>query len=129
MIDKQNQLKQAGLRVTHSRISILNLLEQQSSDLTIKQIYQKLQVQRQQLSLATIYRVLSDLVDAGLISSYQFHRAEAKFNLPDRGKKQVLHIQCGALSSAQQAQFLHSLQAVFEQFQVDLMQFEVQESA
>ncbi|WP_151982526.1 Fur family transcriptional regulator [Acinetobacter guerrae] len=129
MLDVQYRLKQAGLRVTHSRMAVLKLLEQQGDDLTIKQIYQKLHVQHQQLSLATIYRVVSDLVDAGLIASYQFHCAEAKFNLPDQSKKQVLHIQCSALSSTQQAQFLQSLQAVFQQFQVDLMQLEIQESA
>ncbi len=86
MLDAQYRLKQAGLRVTHSRVSVLNLLEQQSDDLSIKQIYQKLHAQHQQLSLATIYRVVSDLVDVGLIASYQFHRAETKFNLPDRSK-------------------------------------------
>lgn len=129
MLDPQYRLKQAGLRVTHSRMSVLNLLEQQSDDLTIKQIYQKLHVQHQQLSLATIYRVVSDLVDAGLIANYQFHRAEAKFNLPDRSKKQVLHIECAALSTAKQTQFLQSLQALFQQFQVDLMQLEIKESA
>ncbi|WP_425320892.1 Fur family transcriptional regulator [Acinetobacter guerrae] len=129
VLDVQYRLKQAGLRVTHSRMAVLKLLEQQGDDLTIKQIYQKLHVQHQQLSLATIYRVVSDLVDAGLIASYQFHRAEAKFNLPDQSKKQILHIQCSALTSNQQAQFLQSLQAVFQQFQVNLMQLEIQESA
>jgi len=85
-------------------------------------------VQHQQLSLATIYRVVSDLVDAGLIASYQFHRAETKFNLPDRGKKQLLQIQCAALTQAKQTQFLQSLQAVFQQFQVEVMQLEIRES-
>jgi len=128
MLDAQYRLKQAGLRVTHSRVSVLNLLEQQSDDLNIKQIYQKLHAQHQQLSLATIYRVVSDLVDVGLIASYQFHRAETKFNLPDRSKKQRLQIQCAALTQAKQTQFLQSLQAVFQQFQVEVMQLEIRES-
>lgn len=95
MLDAQYRLKQAGLRVTHSRVSVLNLLEQQPDDLSIKQIYQKLHVQHQQLSLATIYRVVSDLVDAGLIASYQFHRAETKFNLPERSKTAPPDPVCG----------------------------------
>ncbi len=128
MLDAQYRLKQAGLRVTHSRVSVLKLLEQQSDDLSIKQIYQKLHAQHQQLSLATIYRVVSDLVDAGLIASYQFHRAETKFNLPERSKKQLLQIQCAALTQAKQTQFLQSLQAVFQQFQVEVMQLEIRES-
>ncbi len=128
MLDAQYRLKQAGLRVTHSRVSVLNLLEQQSDDLNFKQIYQKLHAQHQQLSLATIYRVVSDLVDVGLIASYQFHRAETKFNLPDRSKKQLLQIQCAALTQAKQTQFLQSLQAVFQQFQVEVMQLEIRES-
>ena len=113
MLDAQYRLKQAGLRVTHSRVSVLNLLEQQSDDLNIKQIYQKLHAQHQQLSLATIYRVVSDLVDVGLIASYQFHRAETKFNLPDRSKKQLLQIQCAALTQAKQTQFFTVLTSGF----------------
>ncbi|ESK57181.1 hypothetical protein F990_00376 [Acinetobacter tjernbergiae DSM 14971 = CIP 107465] len=62
MLELQQKIKQAGLRVTHPRLAILTLLKQHTEDLTVKQIYQLLHSQQQRLSLATVYRVISDLV-------------------------------------------------------------------
>nr|WP_252514171.1 transcriptional repressor [Acinetobacter seifertii] len=103
----------------------MSLIQQQPEDLTVKQIYQKLYTQKQKLSLATVYRVVSDLVGAGLISNTQFQRGEAKFNLSDLANNQLLQIQCAELTEAKQEQFLASLQSVFNQFQVDLKQIEI----
>ena len=129
MLALQQKIKQAGLRVTHPRMAVLSLLVQQTDDLTVKQIYQRLNLQKQQLSLATVYRVVSDLVLAGLLVSYQFHRAETKFNLPNMSKNQLLQIYCADLTKAKQGRFLQSLEAVFTQFQIDLMQIEIKENA
>ncbi|MDF2418308.1 transcriptional repressor [Acinetobacter beijerinckii] len=128
MLEPKQKIKQAGLRVTHPRIAVLSLLTQQKADLTVKQIYQRLNLQKQQLSLPTVYRVVSDLVLAGLLVSYQFHRAETKFNLPNMSKNQLLQIYCADLIKAKRGRFLQSLEAVFNQFQIDLMQIEIKES-
>lgn len=125
MLELQQKIKEAGLKVTHPRLTVLSLIQQQAEDLTVKQIYQKLYIQKQKLSLATVYRVVSDLVGAGLISNTQFQRGEAKFNLSDLANNQLLQIQCAELTEAKQEQFLASLQSVFNQFQVDLKQIEI----
>ncbi|ENU44408.1 Fur family transcriptional regulator [Acinetobacter seifertii] len=125
MLELQQKIKEAGLKVTHPRLTVLSLIQQQAEDLTVKQIYQKLYTQKQKLSLATVYRVVSDLVGAGLISNTQFQRGEAKFNLSDLANNQLLQIQCAELTEAKQEQFLASLQSVFNQFQVDLKQVEI----
>ena len=125
MLELQQKIKEAGLKVTHPRLTVLSLIQQQAEDLTVKQIYQKLYTQKQKLSLATVYRVVSDLVGAGLISNTQFQRGEAKFNLSDLANNQLLQIQCAELTEAKQEQFLASLQSVFNQFQVDLKQIEI----
>jgi len=67
MLDLQHKIKEAGLKVTHPRLAVLSLIQQQAEDLTVKQIYQKLYAQKQKLSLATVYRVVNDLVGAGFI--------------------------------------------------------------
>ncbi|MEQ1122679.1 transcriptional repressor [Acinetobacter seifertii] len=125
MLELQQKIKEAGLKVTHPRLTVLSLIQQQAEDLTVKQIYQKLYTQKQKLSLATVYRVVSDLVGAGLISNTQFQRGEAKFNLSDLANNQLLQIHCAELTEAKQEQFLASLQSVFNQFQVDLKQVEI----
>lgn len=125
MLELQQKIKEAGLKVTHPRLVILSLIQEQAEDLTVKQIYQKLYIQKQKLSLATVYRVVSDLEGAGLISNTQFQRGEAKFNLSDLANNQLLQIYCAELTQAKQEQFLASLQSVFTQFQVDLKQIEI----
>ncbi|AJB49785.1 MULTISPECIES: Fur family transcriptional regulator [Acinetobacter] len=125
MLELQQKIKEAGLKVTHPRLVILSLIQEQAEDLTVKQIYQKLYIQKQKLSLATVYRVVSDLEGAGLISNTQFQRGEAKFNLSELANNQLLQIYCAELTQAKQEQFLASLQSVFTQFQVDLKQIEI----
>ncbi|HAV4990897.1 TPA: transcriptional repressor [Acinetobacter nosocomialis] len=125
MLELQQKIKEAGLKVTHPRLVVLSLIQEQAGDLTVKQIYQKLYTQKQKLSLATVYRVVSDLEGAGLISNTQFQRGEAKFNLSDLANNQLLQIYCAELTQAKQEQFLASLQSVFTQFQVDLKQIEI----
>ncbi|ELW77122.1 TPA: transcriptional repressor [Acinetobacter nosocomialis] len=125
MLELQQKIKEAGLKVTHPRLVVLSLIQEQAEDLTVKQIYQKLYTQKQKLSLATVYRVISDLEGAGLISNTQFQRGEAKFNLSDLANNQLLQIYCAELTQAKQEQFLASLQSVFTQFQVDLKQIEI----
>ncbi|MDO7210013.1 transcriptional repressor [Acinetobacter nosocomialis] len=125
MLELQQRIKDAGLKVTHPRLVVLSLIQEQAEDLTVKQIYQKLYTQKQKLSLATVYRVVSDLEGAGLISNTQFQRGEAKFNLSELANNQLLQIYCAELTQAKQEQFLASLQSVFTQFQVDLKQIEI----
>ena len=67
MLELQHKIKETGLKVTHPRLAVLSLIQQQAEDLTVKQIYQKLYTQKQKLSLATVYRVVNDLVGAGFI--------------------------------------------------------------
>ena len=43
-------------------------------------------------------------------------------------KNQLLQIRCADLTTAKQARFLQSLEAVFTQFQIDLMQIEIKEN-
>ncbi|QNW94680.1 transcriptional repressor [Acinetobacter seifertii] len=125
MLELQQKIKEAGLKVTRPRLAVLSLIQQQAEDLTVKQIYQKLYTQKQKLSLATVYRVVSDLVGAGLISNTQFQRGEAKFTLSNLANNQLLQIHCAELTEAKQEQFLASLQSVFTKFQVDLKQLEI----
>lgn len=128
MLDLQHKIKETGLKVTHPRLAVLSLIQQQAEDLTVKQIYKKLYTQKQKLSLATVYRVVNDLVGAGLISNRQPQWDEAKFNLPTVENDQLLQIRCTDLTVAKQDEFLASLQLVFTAFQVDLKQVEIIQS-
>ena len=55
-------LKEAGLKVTHPRIKILELLQSHpESHLSAEEIHNKLVKKEETIGLATIYRVLTQL--------------------------------------------------------------------
>lgn len=91
---KSNQeLKNAGLKVTLSRLSILKVLEQEEQHhLSAESIYKILLNIGEDISLATIYRVLAQFETAGLITRHHFDGGQAVFEL-DTGDNHD-HIVC-----------------------------------
>lgn len=75
-------LKKAGLKVTHPRMKILEILERASEHhLTAEDIYRKLLEEGEQIGLATIYRVLTQFEAAGLVNRLHFEGGQAVFEL------------------------------------------------
>ena len=79
-------LRKAGLKVTHPRMRILQLLEQRTprQHLTAEAIYRQLLEQGDEIGLATVYRVLSQFEAAGLVLKHNFEGGHAVYEL-DRG--------------------------------------------
>src|SRR5579885_1918396 len=79
-------LRKAGLKVTHPRMRILEILE--SSDgkhLTAEDIYRRLLEHHEDIGLATVYRVLTQFEAAGLVTKHNFEGGQAVYEI-DRGK-------------------------------------------
>jgi Fur family transcriptional regulator, ferric uptake regulator len=95
-MDRQD-IKDAGLKVTVPRIRILEILEN-SEHLTAETLYQKLREARDEISLATVYRVLLDFEKAGLVVRHQFEDGHAIFEL-NRGKHHdhMVCLSCGRI--------------------------------
>ncbi|MDC7807254.1 ferric iron uptake transcriptional regulator [Luteimonas sp BLCC-B24] len=79
-------LRKAGLKVTHPRMRILELLEQRTprQHLTAEDIYRQLLEQGDEIGLATVYRVLTQFEAAGLVLKHNFEGGHAVYEL-DRG--------------------------------------------
>jgi Fur family ferric uptake transcriptional regulator len=80
-----SDLRNAGLKVTLPRLKILELLE--SSDLrhlSAEEIYRKLIDLKEDVGLATVYRVLTQFEAAGLVRRHHFEGGSAVFEL-ERG--------------------------------------------
>ena len=79
-------LRKAGLKVTHPRMRILQLLEQRTprQHLTAEDIYRQLLEQGDEIGLATVYRVLTQFEAAGLVIKHNFEGGQAMYEL-DRG--------------------------------------------
>lgn len=78
----QNQLKAAGLKITAPRMRILALLEENRDEhLSAEEIYKYLSDADTDLSLATIYRVLTQFESAGLVIRHNFEDGYSVFEL------------------------------------------------
>lgn len=79
---KRANLKQAGLKVTHPRKRILEILEnQRDRHFTADDIYRCLIEANEEIGLATVYRVLNQFESAGLVEKHNFESGQAYYEL------------------------------------------------
>jgi len=82
----QSDIKEAGLKVTKPRIEILKLLEtSEKQHFGAEEIYHELLSNDIKVGIATVYRVLTQFVAAGLIIKHNFEGDQCVFEL-DRGE-------------------------------------------
>jgi Fur family ferric uptake transcriptional regulator len=78
-------LRKVGLKVTHPRTRILEILEgSHGRHLTAEDIYRELREAEDDIGLATVYRVLTQFEAAGLVIKHHFEGGQAVYEL-DRG--------------------------------------------
>ena len=83
---ESRELRKAGLKVTHPRMRILEILETSSPrHLTAEDIYRQLLEHSEDIGLATVYRVLTQFESAGLLLKHNFEGGHAVYEL-DRGE-------------------------------------------
>ncbi len=84
-MESQN-LRKVGLKVTHPRIRILELLETNGvQHLSAEDLYRQLLSSGEDIGLATVYRVLTQFEAAGLVLKHHFEGGQAVYEL-DRGQ-------------------------------------------
>lgn len=79
----ENQaLKDAGLKVTSPRVKILSLLQlPENQHLSAEDLYKKLLEQGHEVGVATVYRVLNQFDDAGIVTRHHFEGGKSVFEL------------------------------------------------
>lgn len=94
----ENQdLRNAGLKVTVPRVKMLELLEKaHDRHLTAEAIHRLLLEAGEEIGLATVYRALTQFVAAGLVTRHHFEGAQGVFEL-ERGlhHDHIVCIHCG----------------------------------
>ena len=82
---ESTELRKAGLKVTHPRMRILQILEGlDGRHVTAEDIYRQLLEHEDDIGLATVYRVLTQFEAAGLVLKHNFEGGQAVYEL-DRG--------------------------------------------
>ena len=83
---ESEDLRKAGLKVTHPRTRILELLETTGvRHMSAEDIYRRLINSGEEIGLATVYRVLTQFEAAGLVLKHNFEGGHAVYEL-DRGE-------------------------------------------
>ena len=86
MDQETRELRKAGLKVTHPRMRILQIFEEEGvQHLSAEDIYRKLLAAGEDIGLATVYRVLTQFEAAGILMKHNFEGGQAVYEL-DRGK-------------------------------------------
>lgn len=81
---ERQDLRDAGLKVTSPRLKVLEILEtSEERHLSAEGIYRLLLAQGEELGLATVYRVLTQFEQAGLVSRHNFEGGTSVFELTD----------------------------------------------
>ena len=79
-------LRKAGLKVTHPRMRILEILEaSDGKHMSAEDIYRLLLDHHDDIGLATVYRVLTQFEAAGLVAKHNFEGGQAVYEI-ERGK-------------------------------------------
>ena len=96
-MSQPHDLRNAGLKATLPRLKIINVFEQsRQRHLTAEDVYRQLLADGLDVGLATVYRVLTQFEQAGLLVRHHFETGKAVFEL-NEGKHHdhLVCLQCG----------------------------------
>ncbi len=96
---EETQIRKAGLKVTLPRVKILTLLDKSDKrHVSAEDVYKLLLEQREEIGLATVYRVLTQFESAGLVHRHNFEGGQSVFEL-DRGghHDHLVCVKCGKI--------------------------------
>ncbi|WP_255989952.1 ferric iron uptake transcriptional regulator [Chitinolyticbacter albus] len=90
-------LKEAGLKATGPRLKILNLFEHsEQRHMTAEDVYRLLLNDHTDVGLATVYRVLTQFEQAGILVRHHFESGKAVFELNQGGHHDhLVCVKCG----------------------------------
>jgi Fur family transcriptional regulator, ferric uptake regulator len=92
-----NDLKTMGLKATVPRLKVLSLFEQSEvRHLSAEDVYRMLLAEGLEIGLATVYRVLTQFEQAGLLARHHFESGKAVYELNQGGHHDhLVCVQCG----------------------------------
>ena len=98
---QDKELRKAGLKVTLPRMKILELLEQSHAanrHMSAEDVFRHLRDGGEDIGLATVYRVLTQFQDAGLVIKHNFDNDQAVFELESgQHHDHMVCLRCGTV--------------------------------
>ena len=98
---ESRDLRKAGLKVTVPRTKVLDVLEKHSASgqrhLSAEDVYKALLDAGEEIGLATVYRVLTQFEEAGLVRRHHFEGGQSMFELDEEPHDHIVCVDCGAI--------------------------------
>ena len=93
-------LRQAGLKTTLPRLKVLSILESSEvRHLAAEDVFKVLLDEGENIGLATVYRVLTQFEEAGLVIRHNFEGERSVFELNDEDHHDhMVCVQCGSVT-------------------------------
>jgi len=97
MTAESEELRGAGLKITLPRIKVLQILENSSvRHASAEDIYKLLIENGEEIGLATIYRVLTQFEEAGLVARHHFEGGHSVFEIAQNSHHDhLVCVKCG----------------------------------
>ena len=94
-----SQLKSNGLKVTSPRITVLEIFYQSDArHLSAEDVYKKVLQLDGDISIATVYRVLTQFAEAGILLATNFETGKTTFELNEGGHHDhMVCLSCGTV--------------------------------
>ncbi|MFT6328743.1 MAG: Fur family ferric uptake transcriptional regulator [Bermanella sp.] len=96
-MDQNKELKKAGLKVTLPRLKILEILQgPQNQHISAEDVYKILLEKGEEIGLATVYRVLNQFDDAGILNRHHFEGGKSVFEISQKAHHDhLVCLSCG----------------------------------
>lgn len=97
MAGQNEELKRAGLKITLPRVKILTILQNPDNQhISAEDVYKILLEQQEEIGLATVYRVLNQFDDAGIVTRHHFEGGKSVFELTHKNHHDhLVCLKCG----------------------------------
>jgi Fur family ferric uptake transcriptional regulator len=122
MDDTLNELRSTGLKATIPRMKILEIFQNaEQRHLSADDVYRLLLAENSEIGLATVYRVLTQFEQAGLLSRHHFEAGKAVYELYDeKHHDHLVCLDCGHVEEFYDAQIEQRQMAVAKEHGFEL---------
>ena len=114
-MNQTKELKKAGLKATHPRVKIMEVLEstviQEEAHFSAEDIYKELLNRGENIGLASVYRVLTQFEGAGMVKKHHFEGSTAVYEvLGDH--EHMVDIESGKVLEFQDDELINRLNSI-----------------
>lgn len=126
-MSKAAELKGMGLKATGPRLRILNLFENcEERHLTAEDVYRLLLAEQIDIGLATVYRVLTQFEQAGILTRHHFETGKAVFELSQGGHHDhLVCVKCSSVEEFYDAELEKQQELIAKRFGFDIQEHEL----